>query len=168
MSGGVVVLVGNPRRPSRTAALALDAARRIARHDEIGGEVTVVELADLAAGLLPGPSRAADDARRVAASAELLVVATPVYKGAYTGLLKVFLDGFGPAALDGVRAVPVVVAAGHGHLTAGDRFLAPVLEELGASVAPALTVLEADLPASGYIIEGWLASGALARRELVR
>jgi FMN reductase len=38
-------------------------------------------------------------ARHRVATARVVVVATPVYKASCTGLLKAFLDGYGPDAL---------------------------------------------------------------------
>ena len=59
----------------------------------------VVDLADLGAALLDwDDAGVADLVARRSASADLVVVASPTYKGTYTGLLKLFLDRFATSA----------------------------------------------------------------------
>ena len=55
------------------------------------------------------PSEAADAAVELAKSSDLLVVASPTYKAAYTGLLKAYFDRFGSGALAGVVAIPLML-----------------------------------------------------------
>ncbi|MEK8226136.1 NAD(P)H-dependent oxidoreductase [Oerskovia sp. M15] len=102
------------------------------------------------------------------ADARVLVVATPVYKGSYTGLLKAFLDLYGPDGLAGVVAVPVVVSGNPAHALAGEVHLRPLLVELGATVpARTLTVLDSQLGEAelASTVDAWLdrAGGALLR-----
>lgn len=151
----VVVLSGNPRPGSRTQALGAAVANRIAA--ETGAEVRVVDLGALTDQLFTFPAPAAlEEALATAASAGVLVVATPTYKGTYTGLLKAFLDRYGPGGLDGVTAVPVQVAADRAHLAAADVHLRPLLLELGARVPTrALTVIESQLPDSAREVARW-------------
>jgi FMN reductase len=85
----VVALVGNPVSGSRTSTVAEVIAEVLAQGLAGPGRSTptVIELADLQVG--PGPefeSRAAT-LRETVADADVLVVATPVYKAGYTGLL---------------------------------------------------------------------------------
>ena len=87
----------------------------------------------------------------------MLVVASPTYKGTYTGLLKAFLDLLGPNALAGVRAVPVMLAGAPDHKLALDVHLTPLLHELGASVPDrGLFVLEADVDRIDEIARAWV------------
>jgi FMN reductase len=83
--------------------------------------------------------------------APLLVVATPTYKGSYTGVLKVLLDQLPAQALAGKRAVPVVTAGVAPQAAAAEALLRQLLTELGAEVLPGLPVVEADLPDSAGI-----------------
>jgi FMN reductase len=132
----VVALVGNPRPASRTHTAALQLRDALAR----GAGTALVDLAEL-------PPGGDDRARATVAAAEVLVVASPTYKATYTGLLKLFLDGYGPAPLAGVTAVPLMVGAAPHHALAVDIHLTPLLLELGASVPRrGLYVLEAELP----------------------
>jgi FMN reductase len=166
MNPDVVELIGNPRAGSRTRALA-DAATTaiVGSLDRAGIGLTghvVLELAD-AVGVSFGPepaygSRALGDAHGQVRSARLLVVATPTYKGSYTGLLKVFLDQYGHRELAGAVAVPIAIAAQETHRAAVGHALCTLLSELGATVpAPALAALEQDLSDVDEVVDGWLA-----------
>ncbi len=152
----VVALVGNPRAGSRTLAAATTLAATLT--DRLGGtDPAVVDLATLAPDLHVQPRTAAlDAALATVAGADVLVVATPVYKASFTGLLKSFLDLYGGDGLDGVAAVPLVVSAAAQHALVGDTHLRPVLVELGATVPTRpLSVLDADLADLGPVVERW-------------
>src|SRR6185437_8990585 len=146
------VLVGNPKPRSRTYQAALLVAQRLS-----GAEPgLVIDLADLGAGLLDPDDDAASQAVKEVRALDLLVVASPTYKGAYTGLLKLFLDRFPSNALSGVVAVPLMLGAGPGHALAAEVHLKPVLAELGASTPTrALYLLDTafDDPA---VLDPWL------------
>jgi FMN reductase len=152
--GGLVVVSGNPRPGSRTLGVAQAVGRRLAGSLALPG-TDPVDLALLAPEILTG-SAAVSAARDRVAAARLVVVATPVYKASYTGLLKAFLDGYGPDALADVVAVPVVVSASHAHALAGEVHLRPVLVELGAVVpARTLAVTEGELADVGPVLDAW-------------
>jgi FMN reductase len=171
--GDLVVLVGNPRAGSRTRALAEAVAEAVdSAVDEAGRHHrTVLELAEVV-GVTFGPQPAYGGAGGVAdpfaavRQARLLVVGTPTYKGTYTGLLKIFLDQYGPGALDGVVAVPVAIAASPAHRDAVAVALRDLLGELGARVpAPAFAVLEPQLAEADQLIASWLARHRAALAE---
>ena len=164
----VVALVGNPRPGSRTLVAARTVAERVSDHLGLAPTPTTIDLADLAAEILTPEHVRADSARELAARATVLVVATPVYKGSYTGLLKAFLDLYGPHALAGVVAVPVVVSGDPAHALAGEVHLRPLLVELGATVpARTLTLLDSQLGEAQLTstVDAWLdrAGGPLLR-----
>ena len=73
-------------------------------------------------------------ATETSAGSRLAVVATPVYKATYTGLLKLFLDWFGPTGLSGVAVVPVMVGASPTHAVAVEVHVRPLIAEIGATV----------------------------------
>ena len=125
----VAVVVGNPKPRSRTHAAALLVAERLTGTPAD----VVVDVADLGPGVLDWSDPATEAAVAAVRGADLLVVASPTYKAAYTGLLKVFLDRFPSQGLAGVAAVPVMLGAGPGHALAPEHTLRPVLVELGAS-----------------------------------
>lgn len=153
----VVVLSGNPRPGSRTLHAADVAAHGIATHLGID-DVTRIDLATFAAEILAPEHPTADAAKERLAGATVAVVATPVYKAAYTGLLKAFLDLYGNDGLAGVVAVPLVVSGSPAHALAGEVHLRPVLVELGAVVPTrSLTVTEAQLADLDGVVGTWLA-----------
>ncbi|MFG1867247.1 NAD(P)H-dependent oxidoreductase [Micromonospora arborensis] len=167
MTGGrladadIVVLVGNPRAGSRTRAVAEAVAQALlGRTGEPPGSVQVLELAEIV-GVSFGPApaygaAAGPDPFETVRSARLLVVATPAYKGSYTGLLKVFLDEFEHRQLAGVLAVPVAVAASPPHADAAASALRDVLVELGAQIpAPPLAVRESQLARADEVAAQW-------------
>ncbi len=66
------------------------------------------------------------------AAADLVIVATPIYKAAYSGLLKVFLDLLPQDGLRGKTVLPLATGGSLAHLLALDYALKPVLSALGA------------------------------------
>jgi FMN reductase len=147
----IVVVSGNPRAGSRTSTLAIAVGSALAARLDTT-EPSVIEVGSLGTGLLtPG-----DEATAVAVAqlkhADVLVVATPTYKGSYTGVLKVLLDQLPANALAGKRAVPVVTAGVAPQAAAALALLRQLLTELGADVPDAgVPVVEADLPESAAI-----------------
>lgn len=78
--------------------------------------------------------------------ADAIVVATPVYKGAYTGLLKSFLDLLPHRALVDKSVLPIASGGTLAHYGVIDYALKPVLAALGASYTlPGIFVLDTDL-----------------------
>ena len=95
----VAVVVGNPKPRSRTRAAAVGLAEALT-----GSEPDlVVDLADLGPALLDWSDPTVAELVAAIGAADLVVVASPTYKGTYTGLLKLFLDRF---ATDGLAGSP--------------------------------------------------------------
>ncbi|WP_430783492.1 NADPH-dependent FMN reductase [Actinoplanes sp. G11-F43] len=155
---GLVVVSGNPRAGSRTSALAVAVGEAIA--EQLGSpQPHVIEAGSLGPGLLIPGDEATGAAVSIIREANLLVVATPTYKGSYTGVLKVLLDQLPAQALAGKLAVPVVTAGIAPQATAAEALLRQLLVELGAIVArPGLPVLEADLAESTAVAQKYAAA----------
>ncbi|MEV7063485.1 NAD(P)H-dependent oxidoreductase [Streptomyces collinus] len=133
-----VAVIGNPKTGSRTR----DAAERLAA--ALGLDCELLEVAELGAGLLawgdPDVTAAVERVR----SADVVIAASPTYKGTYTGLLKLFLDQFPTATgLAGQVALPLMLGAGPAHALAPELTLKPVLVELGAT-CPAQGLYQLD------------------------
>jgi FMN reductase len=152
-----VTLIGNPKAASRTAAVAIGASRAVIAAAGAEADHEVVDLSGLACRLLlPRASGAVEDAVERVLGADVLLVASPVYKGSYTGLLKVFLDRLGYRALSSVTALPLLVMKHPEHALAVEVHLRPLLVELGATVAtPGLAVLESDLGRLDQVLRPW-------------
>ena len=150
------VVVGNPKPASRTALAGRALAAVIAPETE----PDVVELAELTGGLFTWGDPAVAAAKKTVLEADLLVVASPVYKASYTGLLKAFLDQFGRDELGALATVPLMVGAAPLHALAVEEQLRPVLVEIGASCPTrGLYVLESalgdDRVALDAQLDGW-------------
>jgi FMN reductase len=151
----IAVLIGNPRPQSRTHSLARTLTREIAR--VLGSaEVTEVDLAPFGPRVLDQSDEAVTAAVDEILGADVLVVASPTYKAAYSGLLKGFLDRFGTGSLAGTAAVPVLLGGAQNHRLAVDVHFTPLLLELGAAVpARGLFVLEAEVEDFGPFAAAW-------------
>lgn len=135
----ILVLSGSPSATSRTAALTDHLADRL-RDD--GHAVRTVRVRDLPpAALLAADSQdpAIADVVDALLAADGVVVASPVYKAAYSGLLKTLLDLLPQFALAGKVVLPVVTGGSPAHVLAIDYALRPVLSSLGAH----------------HIVQGW-------------
>lgn len=138
----VLSLSGSPSASSRTNAVLAHIGRRL---QVAGHQVQQLSLRDLpAAALLAGdrtdPQVAAAVQRVVEADA--LVLGSPVYQAAYSGLLKTFLDLLPQNAFRGKAVLPVVTGGSPAHVLAVDYALRPVLHSLGADhVGPGWFVL---------------------------
>lgn len=64
--------------------------------------------------------------------AEAIVIATPIYKAAYTGLLKSFLDVLPQDGLKGKTVLPLATGGSQSHMLALDYALRPVLASMSA------------------------------------
>jgi FMN reductase len=64
--------------------------------------------------------------------AEGIVIGTPIYKAAYTGILKAFLDLLPQFALERKTVLPLATGGTVAHVLALDYGLRPVLSSLGA------------------------------------
>lgn len=128
----IATISSSPSIPSRTDAVLEYVTKRLISH---GHTVTPIVLRDLPAGpLLRGqadhPTIAA--AAAVLEAADAVVVTTPVYKAAYSGLLKVFLDLLPQYALKGKTVLPLATGGTPAHVLVIDYALRPVLTSLGA------------------------------------
>jgi FMN reductase len=159
-------VVGNPRRGSRTLAVA-HASIGLIRSGLAGcgvptAEPDVLDLAELtptlSQHLVAGEDR---DGRIAAAQARiripgLLFVVSPTFNGSYTGLLKMFIDLLPRQALAGTVAVPLMTAAYAGHRFVADTYLRALLLELGATVpVSGLSVIEREFAQLEDAIDHW-------------
>ncbi|MFL6117857.1 MAG: NADPH-dependent FMN reductase [Catenulispora sp.] len=142
----ILAVSGSPSTTSRTAAAVDHALAVLTAHGHTTTHLAVRDLpsADLLAGTRDTPAlwAAADTLSR----ADGVVIATPVYKASYTGLLKAFLDLLPEDALAGKVVLPVVTGGTVGHLLTIDYALRPVLTALGADhVVQGRFLLDADI-----------------------
>ncbi|MEV6806687.1 NADPH-dependent FMN reductase [Streptomyces sp. NPDC051132] len=128
----LVAISGSPSARSRTALLTAHVLDRLAGAGLTAEHVRVRELppAPLLAVRTEEPAlRRALDA---VAAADGVVIASPVYQTAYSGLLKAFLDLLPQAGLAGKTVLPLMTGGTLAHALALDYALRPVLTALGA------------------------------------
>ncbi|MFI0859601.1 NADPH-dependent FMN reductase [Streptomyces smyrnaeus] len=128
----ILAVSGSPSAFSRTAAAVDQVARRLAHggHDVAHLAVRDLPAADLLAGRAATSS--VRDAIADVAAADGLIVATPVYKASYTGLLKAFLDLLPQAGLADKAVLPLATGGTLAHMLTIDYALRPVLSALDA------------------------------------
>ena len=145
----VVTITGSPSHPSRTAALALHVADQLRAR---GFELESINVRDLPARELLTAQAAAPAiaaAIRHIERADAVVVATPIYKAAYSGALKAFLDLLPQFALAGKVVLPLATGGTLAHVLALDYGLRPVLVALGAQhIVNGLFILDKTLTLS--------------------
>ncbi|MFJ4920679.1 NADPH-dependent FMN reductase [Streptomyces sp. NPDC088725] len=135
----ILSVSGSPSPTSRTARLLrhLDA-----RLTEQGHRVVPLDVRTLPAEALLGADfghPAIVSARRLFEEADGVVVGTPIYKAAYSGLLKSLLDLLPQYALAGKTVLPLATGGSTAHVLAIDYALRPVLSSMGAA----------------HIVQGW-------------
>ncbi|MGW2840216.1 NADPH-dependent FMN reductase [Streptomyces sp. NPDC001493] len=135
----ILSVSGSPSATSRTSRLLrhLDARLEADRH-----EVIPLDVRDIPAQALLGADPNHPAIARVATLVERadgLVIGTPVYKAAYSGVLKALLDLLPQYALAGKTVLPLATGGSAAHVLAVDYALRPVLNSMGA----------------GHITQGW-------------
>ena len=151
----IVTITGNPRPASRTHAAVETVAARLA--DLLPATLfTDVDLSQWQGGPLTALPDHVAQAHEAVLQADVIVVGTPVYKGAYTGLLKGFLDVLPSGTLRHTVAIPVTISAAPAHRLLAEQALRPVLAELGASLpVPGLPLEEGQLEQLEEWVRDW-------------
>ncbi|WP_164074653.1 MULTISPECIES: FMN reductase [Stenotrophomonas] len=137
----VVALIGSPTSPATSRTLLLVRHLLDALQERLHASVTLVELAPIARSLGQSLTRAevepaVEQALATVESADLLVVATPVYRGSYPGLFKHLVDFI---ELEALVDTPVLLAATGGserHALVIDHQLRPLFSFLQAHTLP--------------------------------
>ena len=134
-----VIVSGSASRPSRTLLLAEQIAAALAQQLDL--ELHVVDIADVGSELgralvRSELSEGAEQALRMVESAQILIAATPVYRGSYSGHFKHLFDLI---EQDALLDVPVILAAtggGERHCLVIEHQLRPLFAFLQAFAVP--------------------------------
>ncbi len=128
----VVTIGGSPSTTSRSSAVLAYFARELTARSIEARSINVRDMP--ADDLIHGryDSASIKDHIDLVARAQGVIIATPVYKAAYTGVLKLFLDVLPQNALAGKAVLPIVSGAAPNHMLVLDYALKPVLAALGA------------------------------------
>ena len=128
----VLLIAGSPSDRSRTAALLEAAGQRLEARGVLVDRLRVRDLSPQALLLADFGHPSISQATGQVAAADVVIVATPVYKAAYSGVLKVFLDLLPQDGLKGKVVLPLATGGSPHHMLALDYSLRPVLQSLGA------------------------------------
>ncbi len=158
----VVVLLGSPGARSRTQVLAAALLDGVAERTPV--QATWVELSKLGPQFGAAFTRdtLSPDARAALEAlehADLLIAATPVYKGSYTGLFKHVIDLVHPEALVGRPVLLAATGGGERHALMVEHQLRPLFGFFRAQTVPA-AVYASEAELEGYVV----ASTALQAR----
>ncbi len=129
----IITIAGSPSRTAKSA-LVLQVAK--AAMQAKGWEAQTIIVRDLPAEDLLHARFDSPDiiaAQTLVSEAQAVIVATPIYKAAYSGVLKAFLDLLPQDALKGKVVLPLATGGSPAHLLAIDYALKPVLAALGAT-----------------------------------
>jgi FMN reductase len=144
--GPLLVISGSPSATSRTARLGGLVTERLTRS---GARAALLDLRtlpaeDLLQARTTAPALAS--AIELVASASGVVVATPIYKAAYSGLLKAFLDVLPQFGLRDKVVLPLATGGSVAHVLAIDYALRPVLSSMDPlHVVPGLFILDTHI-----------------------
>lgn len=129
----ILLIAGSPSERSRSAALLDAVASQLAVHSD--ARVERLNLREVPAAPLLLAEWAHPAVKSLIAQvqrAHVIVVATPVYKAAYSGILKVFLDLLPQDAFRNKTVLPLATGGSAHHMLALDYALRPVLHALSA------------------------------------
>ncbi|NGO13967.1 NADPH-dependent FMN reductase [Streptomyces sp. HC44] len=153
----VLSVSGSPSPTSRTARLLRDLDARLT---EQGHEVVPLDVRTLPPEALLHADfghPAIVEATALVAQADGIVFGTPVYKAAYSGLLKSLLDLLPQYALQGKTVLPLATGGTTAHVLAIDYALRPVLASMGpAHITPGWFVLDKHIEVrqdGGIVVE---------------
>jgi FMN reductase len=158
----IVGFSGNLRRPSKTRALVETVGAEVVGRQPFRFEV--FDVVDAGPGL--GSAMKREDLSLPAARiidaierADALIIGTPVYKGAYTGLFKHVFDLVEPQALVGKPVIITATGGGPRHALVVEHVLRPLF-----GFFTALTVPTAVYASDADFENGQLASAGVVAR----
>jgi FMN reductase len=128
----VLAISGSPSSKSRTALVAQHVLGMLQSESL---ETKFLSIRDLPADALLRANTADPkiaEALSLVESAAGIVIATPIFKAAYSGLLKCMLDILPQFALAGKALLPIATGGSVAHVLALDYGLRPVLQSMGA------------------------------------
>lgn len=127
----VALIAGSPSERSRSAAVLEYIAHRLV---EAGMTPAAIKVRDLdPTELLHADWNGASvkAAIETVMNADAVIIGTPIYKAAYSGVLKAFLDMLPQKGFENKAVLPIATGGSPAHMLAVDYALKPVLAALG-------------------------------------
>jgi FMN reductase len=128
----ILLISGSPAKPSSSNRLLQHIGERLAVLGHPYSRLHVRDLPPKALLLGQADDPAILRALDAVAAADAVVIATPIYKASFSGLLKTFLDLLPQDGLAGKVVLPLATGGSQSHLLALDYALRPVLQALEA------------------------------------
>jgi len=127
----ITIISGSPSASSRLNGLIQYIRKQLSQNGHSTALLEVLDLPpeDLVYANFNSPAILA--AHELVEQADAVIIASPVYKASYTGVLKSYLDLLPHKALKYKTIMPVFVAGAQSHLLAIDYSLKPVLAAMG-------------------------------------
>jgi FMN reductase len=142
----ILLLAGSPSIPSRSTRLLQHVGEKLAL---LGHRYSKLHVRDLPPAALLHTDFNHPDLQAATAQvrqADAVVISTPVYKAAYSGILKAFLDVLPQDGLRGKLVLPLATGGSQSHMLALDYALRPVLSSLSANhVLPSIYATDAQI-----------------------
>lgn len=159
----VLTITGSPAIVSRSSFLVEALEHQLGEAGISTRSLTVRDLPaqDLLHARFDSP--AIVDVIKQFAAADAVVIATPIYKAAYSGILKALLDLLPQTALQGKVVLPLATGGSPAHFLAVDYALKPVLSALGARYVLS-TVYATDGQIAGDAVSGYRLSDEVDKR----
>jgi FMN reductase len=153
----LIAVLGSVTPPGRLLK-ALNAMTAAAKVVEPGLEIDLVNLADVRIAFADGraPDAYGDDTAAVVkriAAADIVVLASPVYRASFTGALKNLLDHLPVEALMGKPCGIVAMGATAHHFLGVEWHLRDVLTWFGAIVPPTGVYLSSSDFSDGNLVD---------------
>jgi FMN reductase len=168
----LIAVLGSVTPPGRLLK-ALSAMTAAAQVSDSALEVDLVNLADVRIAYADGraPEAYGDDTAAVVSrirTADLIVLASPVYRASFTGALKNLLDHLPVEALMGKPCGIVAMGATMHHFLGVEWHLRQVLSWFGAVVAPTAVYLSSTDFIDGNLVDSAAADLAALADVLLR
>lgn len=128
----VVILSGSPGSSSRLNGMTNYIRQALSEAGLQTAAINVVDLPpeDLVYTRFDSPSILA--ANQLIDEADAVVIASPVYKASFTGVLKAYIDLLPQKGFEKKIITPIFIAGSMAHLLSIDYSLKPVLASMGA------------------------------------
>lgn len=127
----ITIISGSPNISSRLNGLIQYMREQLSKKGHSTALIDVIDLPpeDLVYAKFNSPAILA--AHELVEEADVIIVASPVYKASFTGVLKSYIDLLPHKAFSGKAILPIFIAGSDSHLLTIDYALKPVLASMG-------------------------------------
>jgi len=128
----IVIISGSPNAGSRLNGMLKHIEQQLAKQNLSADTISVVSLPAEDLVQANFTSEAILTANKKVEEAAAVIIASPVYKASYTGVLKAYIDLLPQKGFLGKIITPIFIGGSMAHLLSIDYSLKPVLASMGA------------------------------------